>query len=291
MERMRRKIFTPPWQAPANALLIGAMLFLPSAGLHAQVTAGEQLPSLPTVESVIKLNNDNYLGSIPQGKATAETIDLGLEDAIDRGLKYNLGLYLSGQTTAESRAARLQSLSEILPNISGVFAEELQRINLKAFGFKFPGFPSSVGPFGLTTTSATGNWNALNLAYIDRYRAAGETVKAAEFSYRDARDTVVLAVGASYLLVIAQESRLEAEQAQLQTAQALYDLAKDREAAGLAPNIDTLRARVQLQAQQESVIQVENDLEKQRIALARSHWASGAAEISPGQPGAVQARS
>ena len=46
-------------------------------------------------------------------------------------------------------------------------------------------------------------------------------------------------------------------------------MAKDQEDAGLAPNIDTLRARVQLQAQQEAVIQVQNDLEKQRIALAR----------------------
>ena len=215
---MRRKIFTPPWRATPNALLLGAMLLLSGASLRAQVTAGEQLPSLPSAESVITRNTDTYLGSIPQGKATAETIDLGLEDAIDRGMKYNLGLYLSGQTTAEARASRIRSLSEILPNINGMFGEELQRINLKAFGFKFPGFPSSVGPFGLTTTSATGNWSALNLASIDRYRAAGETVKASEFSYRDARDTVVLAVGANYLLVIAQESRLEAEQAQLQTA-------------------------------------------------------------------------
>src|SRR5208283_1954047 len=70
-------------------------------------------------------------------------------------------------------------------------------------------------------------------------------------------------------LVIAQESRLEATQAELKTAQALYRLAEDQEAAGLAANIDTLRARVQLQAQQEALIQAENDLEKQRIALAR----------------------
>ena len=53
------------------------------------------------------------------------------------------------------------------------------------------------------------------------------------------------------------------------TAQALYQLASDQETAGLAPNIDTLRARVQLQAQQEALIQAQNDLEKQRIALAR----------------------
>ena len=235
----------------------------------AQATAPSTLAPLPSAESVITRNTDNYLGSIPQGTPTAEPIDLTIEDALDRGLKYNLGLYLSDQTTAEARAARLQSLSQMLPNINGTFAEEVQRLNLKSFGLTFPGFPTSVGPFGLTATQATGSWDAVNFSSIDKYRASGETLKAAAFNYNDARDTVVLAVGANYLLVIAQESRLEAAQAELNTAQALYDLAKDQEAAGLAPNIDTLRARVQLQAQQETVIQVQNDLEKQRIALAR----------------------
>ena len=99
--------------------------------------------------------------------------------------------------------------------------------------------------------------------------AATQNVKAAQFSYKDARDTVVLAVGANYLLTIANESRVAAAQAELNAAQALYQLAEDQETAGIAPNIDTLRARVQLQTQQSVLIQAQNDLEKQRIALAR----------------------
>ncbi len=270
MKDMRRNISQRVALARRSAFFAAATTVLLSSGLlHAQVTTGNPSVPLPSAEAVINRNTDNYSGSIPQGKATNETIELTIEDALDRGLKYNLGLYLSNQTTAEARAARLQSLSQILPNINGTFGEELQRINLKSLGVTFPGFPSSVGPFGLTATQATGSWDAINFSSIDKYRAAGQTVKAAEFNYRDARDTVVLAVGANYLLVIAQESRLEAAQAELNTAQALYDLAKDQEAAGLAPNIDTLRARVQLQAQQETLIQVQNDLEKQRIALAR----------------------
>jgi outer membrane protein TolC len=79
----------------------------------------------------------------------------------------------------------------------------------------------------------------------------------------------VLAVGANYLLTIANESRVAATEAELKAAQALYQLAVDQENAGLAPQIDTLRARVQLQTQQSLLIQAQNDLEKQRIALAR----------------------
>jgi outer membrane protein TolC len=266
---MRLNISTPAGSGWRNGLLVAAAFVLWSSAGIAQVTAPSTLAPLPSAESVINRNTDNYLGSIPQGTPTAEPIDLTIEDALDRGLKYNLGLYLSSQTTAEARAARLQSLSQMLPNINGTFAEEVQRLNLKSFGLTFPGFPTSVGPFGLTATQATGSWDAVNFSSIDKYRASGESLKAAAFNYNDARDTVVLAVGANYLLVIAQESRLEAAQAELNTAQALYDLAKDQEAAGLAPNIDTLRAKVQLQAQQETLIQVQNDLEKQRIGLAR----------------------
>ena len=269
MKHMRRNISSYLWTKRRGGLIATVVLLLCSGAGLAQISAPSTVAPLPSAESVINRNTDNYFGSIPQGTATSETIDLTLEDALDRGLKYNLGLYLSNQTTAEARAARLQSLSQILPNINGTFGEEVQRLNLKSFGLTFPGFPTSVGPFGLTATQATGTWDVADLSSIDKYRASGETVKAAQFNYHDARDTVVLAVGATYLLVIAQESRLEAAQAELNTAQTLFDLAKDQEAAGLAPNIDTLRAKVQLQAQRETLIQVQNDLEKQRIVLAR----------------------
>jgi outer membrane protein TolC len=248
-------------------LCFGAVLLLGGRTLLAQETPG--LTPLPSAEQVIQRSQDTFSGSIPQGKATGEVIDLTVEDALDRGLKYNLGLYLSDRATDQTRAARLRSLAELMPVVNGAFSEEAERLNLKAFGFDFPGFPSSVGPFGITELQATGTWTPLNLQYFNNLHAASQNVKAAQFSYHDARDTVVLAVGANYLLTIANESRVTAAQAELDAAQALYQLAVDQENAGLAPQIDTLRARVQLQTQQSILIQAQNDLEKQRIALAR----------------------
>jgi len=245
-----------------------AALWLCCGAASAQ-TESPGLSALPSVEQVIQRNQDPYAGSLPQGQATAEVIDLSVEDALDRALKYNLGLYLSERTTEQTRAARLRALSELLPVVNGAVTEQAQKINLKAFGFAFPGFPSSVGPFGLFELQAAGTWDPLNLHYISGVRAATENVKAAQCSYRDARDTVVLAVGANYLLTIANESRVTAAEAELKAAQALYQLAVDQEQAGISPNIDTLRARVQLQTQESLLIQAQNNLEKQRISLAR----------------------
>ena len=265
MERTKSNLW---WRNvhPGRIGLCAAAILSSSLAL-AQVQPG--LTSLPSAEQVIQRNQDPYSGSIPQGKATSAVIDLTVEDALDRGLKYNLGLYLSERATEQSRADRLRSLSNLMPVVNGAFSEAVDRLNLKAFGFTFPGFPSSVGPFGLTELQANGSWNPLDLHSITKLHAASQNVMAAQFSYRDARDTVVLAVGANYLLTVANESRVTAAEAELKAAQALYQLAVDQETAGLAPQIDTLRARVQLQTQQSILIQAQNDLEKQRIALAR----------------------
>ncbi len=250
------------------ALAAGAALFFSGALASAQ-TQAPGLSTLPSAEQVIQRSQDPFSGSIPQGKATPETIDLTVQESLDRALKYNLGLYLSDRATEQARAAHLRALSDLLPMVNGAVTEEGQKLNLKEFGFTFPGFPTSVGPFSLFELAATGTWNPLNLHYISGVHAASQNVKASEFSYRDARDTVVVAVGANYLLTIANESRVTAAEAELKAAQALYQLAVDQENAGLAPQIDTLRARVQLQTQLSQLIQAQNDLEKQRIALAR----------------------
>ena len=266
MERLGNNFRRPDTRL--SCLWLGAVLLLSGGAALAQ-TEAPGLTSLPSAEQVIQRPQDNFSGSIPQGKATPEVIDLTVEDALDRGLKYNLGLYLSDRATDQSRAARLRSLSELMPVVNGGLTEQAERINLKAFGFTFPGFPTSVGPFGLFELQASGSWTPLNLQYFNNLHAASQNVKAAQYSYRDARDTVVLAVGANYLLTIANESRVTATEAELKAAQALYQLAFDQENAGLAPQIDTLRAKVQLQTQQSLLIQAQNDLEKQRIALAR----------------------
>ena len=253
------------------AALSAAVVSLSCCLASAQTpTSPAELTTLPSAESVIQRNQDPFSGSLPQGKATNGVIDLSVEDALDRGLKYNLGLYLTDRATEQARASHLKALSDLLPNINAGVTEEEQKLNLKAFGFSnFPGFPSSIGPFSLFEMQAGGTWNPLNLHFISAVHAATQNVRASKFTYLDARDTVVIAVGANYLLVVANESRVAAAEAELKSAQALYDLAVDQENAGLAPQIDTLRAKVQLQTQISALIQAQNDLEKQRIALAR----------------------
>lgn len=247
-------------------------ILVAAAALASAQTSSVQLP---TVEQIIQRNTDPYAGSLPQGKPTNEVLQLTIQDAIQRGLKYNLGIYLNRKDTEIARAARLRAASDVLPNVNGSLSQEEEKINLAALGFNPSllggafAIPSSVGPFGVSDARARVTWSVVDLHSIDNLRAQFKNVNAANLSYRDARETVVLAVGANYLLTVAAESRLAAENAQLKTAQALLQLATDQENAGLAANIDTLRARVEVQSREQDQIQAENALEKQRVALAR----------------------
>src|SRR5271165_4076072 len=135
MKHMRRNIYRHVPSARCSALLAAAAVLLSGGLLRAQVTSGSPPVPLPSAEAVTNRNTDSFFGSIPQGKATNETIELTIEDALDRGLKYNLGLYLSDQTTDQTRAARLKTLSDKLPHIAGSLTEEEEKVNLKALGF------------------------------------------------------------------------------------------------------------------------------------------------------------
>ena len=67
--------------------------------------------------------------------------------------------------------------------------------------------------------------NLFDLHALNNTRSAGAEVKASEFTYKNARELVVLVVGSTYLQVIANMARVEAAQAEVKTAQALYQQA------------------------------------------------------------------
>src|SRR5271157_1526957 len=83
--------------------LIGASVLLACRPSWGQSGIGG-LSTLPTAEQVIDRNQDPFLGSIPQGKATPAVLDLTFDDALDRGLKYNLGSYLAARGTEQASA-------------------------------------------------------------------------------------------------------------------------------------------------------------------------------------------
>jgi outer membrane protein TolC len=263
---------------------LGFLLLLAGSAspASAQAVASPVTPSSPdTIQSSSSASNSPaapaastspYQGSVP-GKLEPGIVPISLQDAINRGLKTNLGLLLSGQDVQSARGERWKQLSSVLPNVTTSSYVDGSQVDLAEFGFsfKFPGItiPSIVGPFAYYDSRVYLTQSILDLKALNKTRAAAQDLQAAQYTAKDARDLVVLAVGYNYLQAIADISRIESVSAQVNTAQALYNQASDQVQAGTSPAIDGLRAEVELKTRQQELIQAKNSLAIQKLALAR----------------------
>ena len=248
-------------------LLFFSALTVASTAAAGQTSSGSSQPV--TVAIPASVSQNGFPGSVPVAKATPGVLSLSFLDAIDRGLKQNLGLLLSDDNTLAARGAKWKELSNLLPNVMAQGQENVQQTSLLALGLRIPGIPRVVGPFNYLDARVFLDQSVFNWNYIQKERAAAQDLRAAQYSYKDARELVVLATGNAYLQAIAGASRVETAEAQVKTSQTLYDRAVDQQKAGVSPAIDVLRAQVELQSRQQQLIAARNDFAKQKLALAR----------------------
>jgi outer membrane protein TolC len=210
-----------------------------------------------------------FQGSVPKGEASAQPVALTLDEAVERGLRANLGVILSGTQTAAARAERLSQLQALLPGVDLSAKETVMQVDLPAEGLRIPGIATIIGPFGFTDLRSSLSWSLIDVASLRNYMAARHNFSAAQLSAQDARELVVLVVGNAYLLVLADQSRVASIEAQTATAKISLDQASARHQAGTAPLLDELRARVDFQSLQQQLIAASNTLEKDKLALKR----------------------
>jgi outer membrane protein TolC len=226
-------------------------------------TPGQAIPGTSGVSS--------FSGSVP-AKLVPGVMPLSLQDAINRGLKQNLGLLLSHADVRSARGQRWEQLSALLPHVAATPDVEASKINLAELGLtSIDGvkIPPSDGPFSYFDARANVTQTLFDWKSINATRAASQSLKSAAYTFKDARDLVVLAVGYVYLQAIADEARIETAEAQVKTAQALYDQAADQINAGTSPDIDGLRTKVELQTRQQQLIQARNNFAIQKLTVAR----------------------
>src|SRR5262245_40095268 len=126
-----------------------------------------------------------FLGSLLQilpllfwGQAFGQTAPLGLtlDDAIKRGIRNNLA-GLERQTGDNlGRLDRVRALSALLPAVNGAVSENVQQNSLAVFGFRFPGVPNIIGPFGYSDVRAFADMDLYNRAKRLRLKVAEQDI-------------------------------------------------------------------------------------------------------------------
>ena len=258
-----------------RAAWVSLLLAFVLAALSTAFSQNGTSPNPPSTQAT-----NPFAGSVAS-KPVPGVLAISLQDAIDRGLKQNLGALLSSADVQSARGQRWQQLSALLPHVTGSPFIDASKTNLAEVGLtlKLPGFslPKSVGPFSYFDARASLTQSLFDWRSINQARAASQSLKSAEYTYKEARDLVVQAVGFTYLQAIADEARIETADAQVKTAQAVYSQASDQVSAGTSPAIDGLRAKVELQTRQQQLIQARNDFAIQKLTVGR------AIGLAPGQ--------
>jgi outer membrane protein TolC len=243
---------------------------------------------LPGAAAMAQSNPGNsaanpYMGSVQAVAFSPEPMALSLDDAIKFGIQNNLALTLAREQQKTADATKLQLVTVLLPNITLHGETGVHQYNLEAEGFH----PGSVGQFAALLPAGSGasfplvtkvdttigqvNFSQalFNWAGYDVWRASQAFTRAAWYNAQSSRGLVVLNVGNTYLQALAAKARLDYAQALLKTDETAFNQAHEEHLAGVVANLDELRAKVQLQSQQQAVIAAQDDFEKAKIALNR----------------------
>jgi outer membrane protein TolC len=235
---------------------------------------------------------NHFFGSVIARPVSDETLKLSLDEAIALGLKNNLGLKEAENSEKSLHGQKNEALQNFLPTVTLTGDLGVHQQNLVAMGFGpdtikeflslFPGGTLPAGFSFITRDDLTeGKIQFGQMLFsgpvISAWKAANAAVRVAHFDKMSARGEVVQQVATAYLHAIAASSEVDNASAQVATGELLVHHAHEAHLAGVVANLDELRARVQLQAEQQALIAAENALEKDLILLKREIG------IDPGQ--------
>jgi outer membrane protein len=200
----------------------------------------------------------------------AQPLRLTLRDAVTIALKQNPQVQVANLNLAVTQESQIVSRSALLPQANFATSEAAQRENLEAFlGTKVPGFPEHSGPFWIFQGGPSGSAPLLDLAAWHRWRESRENTTGARAQELTVREQNVLLVVSQYLGSLRAAADVSASESRVDLAKALFDQAADMQKSGVGTGIDTLRANVQYQNEQQRLIEARTTLQTSLYGLSR----------------------
>ncbi len=207
-----------------------------------------------------------------QPASPATTLQLTLRDAVAMALRQNPQVQIGALNLARSQQDRNLAISALLPQASLDVTDQAVRANVEAdFGgpLPVPGFAEHIGPFQIFSAGTLFSAPVFDLSLWRRLEASGHEVTESGYDRMGVREQVTLLVVSQYLASLRNSATVQAARARVALAQALYDQAEDLQKHGVSTGLDTLRANVELQNEQQSLIQAETAEKTSLYGLAR----------------------
>jgi outer membrane protein TolC len=201
-----------------------------------------------------------------------QVLELSFEKAIELAISPhgNSSVQLAQESVKLAHSRYTQVRADLLPNLEGSFNGQNQTVNLRALGLmSTPMFmvPEEVGPFTTYDARVRLSQNILNLSAIRRSQAAHEDVHVAEAESDRTRERVAGAIAKLYAAALRTDAEVETAKANVQLAEALRDLAVNRESVGEGTDVEVTRAKLGVARNQQRLLAAETAYTRAHLDL------------------------
>src|SRR5260370_499326 len=240
-------------------------------------------PALTPAQPETQPQSPQRQSALP-AEAPAGVMRLTLDQAVTLALKQNTTAQIAVLTAAQGQQDQKIALSELLPQVQAGVTEQWERLNLVAQfgGRRIPGFAGHVGPYPIFSAGPSFNGQVFDLTLFRRYQASRDAAKASRADSLSTREQVILLVVSQYIGTLRSIADVEASQSRVDLAQALYNQAADLQKEGVGTGIDTLRANVELQNENQRLLEAQATRETSLFGLSRLLNLNPRQQIEPG---------
>jgi len=202
--------------------------------------------------------------------AAQEPMKLTLSQAVQIALRENPNVLTANLNYAESQENTRMARAGLLPQASAGLNDTVRRSNLDLFlGRGFPGFSEHAGPVWDFDPNVQFSAPFLDLSLWRRWKSARENEGGARADQTAVREQVAQMVVSQYLASLRAAAEVKTAQSRVDLAKSLFDLATDQQKAGVGTRIDTLRANVEYQNEQQRLVSAQTDFKTSVNGLVR----------------------
>src|ERR1700735_610426 len=196
----------------------------------------------------------------------AQSIALTLKEAVQLALKQNPQVVALRLLSLESDRQRQISLSALLPQASLTSTGLLGEYNIASIERTNTRTASVI--YQYIQAGPAYSQSLLNLSLFRSYQISREGVRQARAEEAVTREDVAAAVVTQYILVLRAFATYDAAKVRVDLAERLYEQASNLQRTGIGLNIDTTRAQVELQNEQQNLIDAETSTHTTNYILA-----------------------
>ena len=194
--------------------------------------------------------------------------DLTLSQALEIALRNSSTLREAEANLEQASGQYKQARSELLPQIGIVVRQGYLRVNLQGFGLDIPNEPTLIGPFASMDARVLWRQDLLNIASFRSSQSYSSRRDSSRFLVQDAREVVVLNVVSAYLQALTAKASRDTFTEQTRLANELHQITVDRFKQGAASELDTVRAKQQVNFREQQRQEAEQSYVAAKLTLA-----------------------